>query len=159
MRCGARDDVLAFGLGFGGVAVRVAVGGLLGVGALVRDESVGGLAGAVGDVLGQDVLGRLVVGVSGGRVAVLLGNFEAVVVRDAGGGAGVERVLGVDFAVHCLLVDDAAGGDLAKHLERVEPGVDRLQADFVVDGGDGHALDVDWAAVRFSSDFLSFAVM
>lgn len=87
---------------------------------------------------GVHSLRLLVHGARGGRVAWFL--FQRA------GGLGV-------------FVDDAVGRDLAEHLERVEPGLHALQLDLVVDGGDGHALDVDHAAVGFGCDLLALAGM
>ena len=85
---------------------------------------------------------------------MLLSDLDAVVLRDD----GVEGIGGVDFAVHDFFVDDATGGDLSEHFQRVEPSVYGLETDFVVDGGDSDTLDVDDAAVGFGCDFLSLAV-
>ena len=84
----------------------------------------------------------------------MLSNLDAVVVWRLG---IIECVLKLDLAVHDLFVDDAAWGDLAEHLERIEPRVDSLQTDCLIDGGNGDTLDVDDAAVGFSGDLLSFA--
>lgn len=55
---GAANHLLSRAVGLAEVVVR----GLLGVGALVRYVRVGGLASAVGNVLWQEILRRLVLG-------------------------------------------------------------------------------------------------
>lgn len=144
-----RDDLLSRA----GRHCRLSIGGFLCVGALVRDKSISWLTGSVRDVLRQDVLGCLVLRMLRGRVVVLLCDFDAVVVCIG----NVESVHQIDLAVHDLLVNDAIRSDLTEHVKRIEPGVDRLQTNLIVDSGDGDTLDIDWAAVGFGSDLLSFA--
>ena len=69
----------------------------------------------------------------------------------------VEGFGGREVLVHGFLFHDAVGGDLAEHVERIEPGTDGLELDFFVNSGDGYALNVDGAAVGGSGDFLAFA--
>jgi hypothetical protein len=58
-----------------------------------------------------------------------------------------------DFAHNALL------GNLTKHLHGVKPGLDALEADFVIDFRYCDTLDVYLAAVGFGRDFFSFTVI
>lgn len=84
---------------------------------------------------------------------MLVGDLDSVVIRDD----SVKSSLRVDLSVHDLLVHHTVGGYLTEHVERVKPGVDGLQADLVIDLGDGDTLDVDGAAVGFGGDLLTLA--
>lgn len=114
-------------------------------------KGVSGLAGAVGDVL---VLRRFVLALL--AFVVRSGDLHAIV--DSQLGADVEGVRGVQVLGYRVLVHDAVRGDLPKHFERVEPGLDGLQADGIVDLSNCDSFNVDRSAVSFGCDFLSLAV-
>lgn len=49
-------------------------------------------------------------------------------------------------------------GNLAEHLQRIEPHIDTLQLERIIDLGDHNTLNIDRSTVRRDLDFFSFAI-
>lgn len=128
-----------------------------GVGALVWDKGVSSFTGAGRDVLGCQVLRSFLVCVSW-LVEVLLRNFDAVSRWDDWL-VFLQSSAFVDVPVHNSLVDNAAWRDLAEHIERVEPSVDRLEPDSIVNLGDSYTVNLNGTTVCLGRDLFALAVV